>query len=230
MNRACAIIVAAGSGLRMGTATPKQFLPVGNRPVLYHTLEKFEQCVSISDIILVVHREMIGSQQLQSALPPTLKTPLQIVAGGNRRQDSVREGIRALPTTATLVAIHDGVRPFVNPGKIDETVQKCRPPYDGVILARPSVNTLKEVKQNTVMRTLNRTQIWQAHTPQTFRISILKKAFETLNRSDNSITDDASLVERIGGKILVIEDLPTNIKITRDSDLAMARALMDRES
>jgi len=227
LNSSSAIIVAAGSGLRMNSSVPKQFLTLGGKTVLYHTLQKFLKTPAISEIIIVVAPEMTDSELLRISLPLSSSKPIHIVVGGKRRQDSVYNGLRAVDPKAAIVSIHDAVRPFIRPETVSIAIDLCSQ-YDGVIVAAPTTNTLKEVHDHLIVKTVSRELIWQAQTPQTFRLEILLKAYNQAYRDSITVTDDAGLVERIGGKIRVIEGDSWNIKITSRQDLIVAQSILEK--
>lgn len=227
MNLSSAIIVAAGSGLRMNSSVPKQFLTLGGKTVLYHTLQKFLKTPAISEIIVVVAPEMTDSELLRISLPPSSSKPIRIVVGGKRRQDSVYNGLRAVDPKAAIVSIHDAVRPFICPETVSTAIDLCSQ-YDGVIVATPTTNTLKEVHDHLIVKTVSRELIWQAQTPQTFRLEILLQAYEQAYHNGATVTDDAGLVERIGVKIRVIEGDSWNIKITSRQDLILAQSILEK--
>jgi len=226
---AAAVIVAAGTGARMNASLPKQFLLLNDRPVLFHTLQPFLTATFVNEIIVVVHPDWLNRQEVKNCLPDKSDKPIRIVPGGERRQDSVYNGISATSESVEIIIVHDGVRPFVTLKEINETILMCDS-FDGSILAIPAVDTLKEVKDATIIRTIDRSNIWQAQTPQTFRKSILLRAFETAFANGFTGTDEASLVEKIGGKISVLNGHPENIKITCQYDLNIAKSILEWRS
>jgi len=222
-----AIIVAAGVGKRMNSSTPKQFMTINHRPILYYTLKNFGPIKSISEIILVLSNDFIGSDVINTALPPDLQVPLKLIAGGKRRQDSVWNGINAANESNSIISVHDGVRPFVASDKITKSIELCQK-YDGAILAVPAVDTLKIVENSMVQGTIDRRNIWQVQTPQTFRRDILIQAFEKAEAEGFCGTDEASLAERINANIAVVPGSKYNIKITVPEDVVIAESLLKR--
>ena len=229
-ERIAAIIVAAGSSERMGLETAKPFLKLGGKPILVHTIEKFEGCAGVDEIILVVKH---GDKELARKLVSDFRFEkvIAITEGGARRQDSVYEGLRKLGgRDIRFVLVHDGVRPFVTSEKIRELIVACRD-YKAAILAVPPKDTIK--KSNTVpfvQETLDRTRLWAAQTPQAFAIDVLTKAYDRARRENFTATDDASLVERLGVKVRIIEGSYENIKITTPEDLQLAELILQREA
>jgi len=219
-----AIIVAAGSGRRFGTERPKQFADLLGRPVIVHTLEKFERCPAVDEIVLVLsdtgRREF---KQLTSAFNfPKLK---QIVTGGATRAASVSSGLQVIdPATANIVAIHDGARPLVTVAEIEETIRKAEQTGAACLVAE-ILDTIKEIDGESVSRTLDRSRLRRALTPQAFRYDLIFRAFADADLSER-ITDECLLVERSGGSVSSVEGSPRNIKITHGDDLIVAAALL----
>ncbi|MGC9363112.1 MAG: 2-C-methyl-D-erythritol 4-phosphate cytidylyltransferase [Fidelibacterota bacterium] len=229
MKKVSALIVAAGRGTRMKSNLPKQFLPLDDRTVLFHSLHKFLALSIISEIILIVPPEFLHSQLLRDSIPASARIPVIPVAGGALRQESVQNGLRAVDPRSTIVCIHDGVRPLIQPALIQKSIDLCTD-YDGAVIAARIVNTLKEVVDGLVMRTLDRNQIWQVQTPQTFRKDVITAAYNNATGKQLTATDDAFFVEALGGRLAIVESTPWNIKITSPDDLLIARALLKKDS
>lgn len=220
--KAVALIVSAGKGQRFMEGRKKQFHPLAGRPVLAHTLDKFETCPLIHSILLVV-----GQEDMTYCLKEIIEKyrylkVSQIIPGGKRRQESVKNGIDALPRDAEVVVIHDGVRPFIKREMIEESVQSAIR-FGAVVFGMPAKDTIKMVHPDgTVAKTLDRESLWQIQTPQTFRTQVIKEAYLKATEEGFIGTDDASLVERIGVKVHVLPGTYTNIKITTPEDLLLA--------
>ena len=218
-----AIIPAAGMGIRMGSDVPKQFLLLDGKPILHHTLSAFNQCSIVDEIILVVSEKEVtkAQQEIQGSHPKVTK----IIAGGKERQDSVGNGVQSLDSDTDIVVIHDGVRPFISPDLIRETVEAARD-FGSAITAIPVSDTIKKVNvEGRVERTVDRGGLWRVQTPQTFQVSLLKEAFEKA-RSDNFYgTDESSLIEHLGKEVKVIPGSEFNIKITRSEDLILGETI-----
>jgi 2-C-methyl-D-erythritol 4-phosphate cytidylyltransferase len=220
-----AIIAAAGRGNRMASDRPKQFLLLAGTPIVVHTLKRFEECESIQEIIVVLPAEesagflsMVGKFGLRKLV--------KVVPGGSTRADSVKRGLMSIrAATADIVAVHDGVRPFVAVEEIERTVAAARE-TGAAILVGPVVDTIKEINGDSVVRTLNRKQLRRALTPQCFRYDLLKRAFENIDVNDPSITDESFLVEKLGEMVAIVEGSPANIKITTKQDLLIAEAYL----
>jgi len=229
MKSTSAIIVAAGSGTRMKSSVPKPFLTLDNNTVLYHTIKRFLQVADISEIIIATSSQMLSSEYLRVSIPKSASIPIRAIAGGKQRQDSVYNGLQAVNPDSIIVCIHDGVRPFIDPDTIKSTIELCNQ-YDGAIVAVPSTNTLKEIHDQLIVKTIDRDIIWQAQTPQTFRKDILINAYKQAFRTNITGTDDASLVEQSGGRIRTVAGSLRNIKITCQHDLLIAQLLLEKEA
>jgi 2-C-methyl-D-erythritol 4-phosphate cytidylyltransferase len=221
-----AVIVAAGRGVRMQCDTRKQYLQVAGRPVLMHTLLKFDVCPLIDHICLVVPDEDLDFCRHRLLAGGPIKKSVQLVAGGRHRQESVYNGLKLLSRKKGLVAIHDGVRPLVEPLLITaciraaETSGACAP---GI----PAYDTIKRVSgEGTIAVTVERKGLWLIQTPQVFRYAVISEAHDRALRDGYVGTDDATLVERLGFPVTLINGSKSNIKITTAEDLAMAAALL----
>lgn len=216
-----ALIVAGGKGLRMGSDLPKQFLPVGGKPVLMHTLEAFYRFDAAIDLILVLPEEQ---QDYWKELCEKHRFPVphRIVSGGETRFHSVRNGL-AFVSGAGLVGVHDGVRPFVS----QEVIRRC---YDAAATKKaviPVVDVVETVRQltETGSHTVDRSQYRLVQTPQVFDADLLKQAYE--QDYTPFFTDDASVVEAMGTPVCLVEGNRENIKITTPFDLKVATALSE---
>ncbi len=233
--KADAVIVSAGKGLRFvegksRVRTPdhgkKQFHLLEGKPILAHTLEKFETCPMIRSILLVVGQEDMDYCLNEVVEKFQFKKVSQIVPGGKRRQESVRNGIDALPKDVKVVAIHDGVRPFVTQAMIEDSIQSAVT-FGAVVLAMPVKETIKiSNPDGTVLKTLDRESLWQIQTPQTFQVNIIKEAHSRAMKDGFVGTDDASLVERLGVAVHILPGSYMNIKITTPEDLLLANLFL----
>ena len=218
-----AIIVAGGKGLRMGGDIPKQFLPIGGKPVLMRTIEVFRQVFPDINIILVLP---VSQQEYWQQLcrEYAFGVPFQIADGGETRFHSVSNGLKLIPDDAEgLVGVHDGVRPFVT----SETVRRC---YDeaiafgAVVPVVPVVETVRQLCGDGTSVTVPRDDYKLVQTPQTFHVSLLKKAY--MQPYSPSFTDDASVVEALGKPIHLVEGNRENIKITTPADIRFVNGLL----
>ena len=217
------IIVAAGTGERFGAETPKQFVNIHGVPVLRRTIERFEAAETIDRIVLVLSddsRRRFEAMDLGCGI-----TKLQsVVIGGSSRAESVRNGLAAVEA-AEVVAVHDGARPLVSVAEIDEVIRKASETGAACLVAEVS-DTIKHVENGEIVRTVDRTRLRRALTPQAFRMEVLTRAFADAGVSAAAATDEAYLVEAIGVPIHCVEGSTRNIKITRPEDIAVAEALL----
>jgi 2-C-methyl-D-erythritol 4-phosphate cytidylyltransferase len=224
------VVVAAGRGDRMGGDVPKQFLPIAGVPLHLHALPPFLSHPDVAQVIVVLPAMLAASPP--EWLAPLLGDRLRAVPGGSTRMDSVVAGLNALPPVCSIVLVHDGARPFPDPRVISLIISEARRGA-GAIAAVPVTDTLKEADSRTfgdlqrIARTLPRDGIWRAQTPQGFPRSMLEAAYADARAFDVSATDCASLVERIGGEVVMVADVPTNLKVTTPADLLLARAVAD---
>ena len=221
-----AIVVAAGKGTRLGGDRPKQFLELDGIPVMIRTLRQFERCREIDEVVAVLPaEETAGFQSLAQQFG--VRKLARVVAGGETRAQSVQRGLASIHE-ADIVAVHDGVRPFVTPEEIDQVVAAART-GGGAILVAPVADTIKDIKDGRVTGTIPRTNLRRALTPQCFRFDILKRAYDHLPEVEAEgveVTDDSLLVERLGLEIVAVEGSTRNIKITRAEDLVLGEALL----
>ncbi len=222
-----AIIVAAGRGSRAGGARAKQFREISGIPIIIHTLSRFELCETISEAVVVLPGDA-REEFLALAAGHGLSKVSRAVEGGETRAESVWRGLEALDTEGVeVVAVHDGVRPFVTPSEIDRTVREAEE-HGAAVLAVPAVETVKEVLDGRVVCTLERARLWHAQTPQCFRLALLRRAYEQPGALGADVTDCSALVERLGEIVRVVEGGADNIKITTQRDFAMAEVLMNK--
>jgi 2-C-methyl-D-erythritol 4-phosphate cytidylyltransferase len=220
-----AIIAAAGQGTRMGGKRAKQFLVLAGRPIIIHTIQAFEACEAIQEIIVVLpEADVRGFSAI--ARPYNLGKVRAVVPGGVARASSVLHGLRAVNAQETnIVAVHDGSRPLVTVAEITRTVEAAEV-SGAAILVAPIVDTVKEVREGTVVATVPRNHLRRALTPQCFRYEILRQAYEQVEEVDATPTDESSLVERLGVTVSVVEGSSRNIKVTNPEDLVIAEALL----
>ncbi len=235
-----AVLVAAGRGRRMahgstgqaqangatpapdGQGRPKQFLQLAGRPILAHTIDRFESTDTIACIVIVVPPGEERRCREEIVRPFGFRKVAAIVGGGEERQASVANGLKALPEEIEWVAVHDGVRPCVTPRQIEAVIEAALA-TDGAILAIPLHDTPKQVGADGVIHnTIPRSQIWLAQTPQVFRRAVLQEAHQRAAADGVIGTDDAGLMERLGYRIVVVEGSSANVKITTPDDLPIA--------
>lgn len=222
-----AIIAAGGRGERMGGELPKQFIQIKKKPVLAYTVERFEKCGIIDEIVLVVPEEYVSLSSYQIVDVFNFRKIRKILSGGKERQDSVYKALLSLSGNTDIVVIHDGVRPFISSEKIAKSIEICKK-EKAVILALPINETVKRVEDRFVITTLDREKLWVAQTPQTFEYKLILEAYKKAIEAGFIGTDDSSLVERLGFKVKVLEGEYENIKITTPEDLVLAEKILER--
>lgn len=213
---ASVVIVAGGRGERMGQ--PKQMLPLGNKPVLVHSIEAFKKCPSVKQIIVVTdveNRAPIRDYGLE----------VEFVSAGDTRLRSVQNGFILTDTDAEVVAVHDGARPLVDPDKIEQCLAMARE-HGAAVLAVPVKDTIKKGEDGAVAETLDRKTLWAAQTPQCYQRALLEQALEKYG-SEKDATDESQLVERLGVKVQLVLSDYRNAKLTTPEDLVFARALVE---
>lgn len=219
-----AIIVAAGSGTRFGSNLPKQFADLCGKPVIIHTLERFEACDAIDEIVLVLSEA--GAKQFQiSDLRSGISKIRAVVIGGASRTESVRNGLAAVDLSTEIVAVHDGARPLVTSNEIVRTVEKALETGAACLVAEVT-DTIKEIDGGVISGTIDRSKLRRALTPQAFRYDLLRRAFKGADLND-SVTDECYLVEKLGVKIAIVEGSSNNIKITRQQDILFAESVIE---
>ena len=224
----CAILVAAGNSSRMGMGMSKQFLLLGGKPVIVHTLLAFERAASISSIVVVCRPEDQAAVQCLADQHAIGKL-CAVVAGGATRQRSVAAGLAAVPKETEYLAIHDGARPLIRPEEIDATVQDART-YGAAALCTLVKDTIK--MQNTdgfVCSTPDRSSLRAVQTPQVFERGLYEQAMQVAAQEGADYTDDCQLVEHLGKMVHLVTGGYTNIKITTPEDLPAAEALLKKE-
>jgi 2-C-methyl-D-erythritol 4-phosphate cytidylyltransferase len=232
------IIPAAGLGTRMAPvpggakgdkkSPSKQFTELGGTPILIHTLRKFAAVDAVSEIWIALRENEIAGfrERLESEAKDVLNKRIELVVGGEHRQQSVESALNAVAAAADdIVLVHDAVRPFVT-GEIIQEVIEAAKKYGAAIAGMPAVDTVKQVERTAegalIKATIPRAGIVMAQTPQGFRYSVIKKAFDEASADGFLGTDEASLVERSGHDVAVVMGSPRNIKITTPSDMELA--------
>ncbi len=210
---------------------PKQFLPISGKPLLVHTCEQFLAIQEITTLVIVAHPEHVEQTKniVLSHVPEQFHNKLFFTIGGERRQDSVYAGLKALDKAVTLVLVHDAARPFLNQHTLYSTI-KGAAKFGAVIAAVPVKDTLKRVSKDTLIEaTVDRSQLWQAQTPQAAQKQLLMQAFEHAQQTGFTGTDEASLLEHAGIKVHVVQGEEKNIKITHPGDVHIAEKLMQEK-
>ena len=217
-----AIIAAGGRGVRFGGAFPKQLLTLSGKPILQRSVDAFARHERIGDIVVALPRELAASPP---AYLQTSGKPIVVVEGGDRRQDSVARALVHVPAHADVVIVHDAVRPLVSASLISRTIDAAAA-HGAAIAALPATDTVKRGNQDRVIvGTLPRSEIFLAQTPQAFRTVALREAL-SLSASGQEATDEATLVERAGHPVHLVDGDPQNLKITTVEDLELAERLL----
>ena len=217
-----AIVVAAGKGRRLKSNTPKPLISLKGKPVLIYALEAFERCPSVRSIVVMAPQNRINDFK-NLIRRYRLRKVKSVLAGGRRRSDSVRLGLKALDKDTVYVVVHDAARPFIKVQAIKKVIAAAQK-TGGAVLAVPVKSTVKESNGTGlfVKRTLDRRRLWEVQTPQVFKKNTLIKAH---SRTQGDPTDDALLVERAGQRIKLVVGDYSNIKITTKEDLKLARMI-----
>src|SRR5215831_4734463 len=231
------ILPAAGLGTRMGKGpaekagtSRKQFMLLDGSPILIHTVRKFVANSRVSEIVVAVRAEDI--EWVRDMLGAEFGARVRVVAGGNSRQESVENALRTLAPDTTLVAVHNAVRPFIDPATIDQVFDEAGE-TGAAIVGVPAVDTVKRVSRGTtrvkIRETLPREKLVMAQTPQVFRYDILTRAFQSARQDGFSATDEASMVERLDVDVTVVPGSDRNIKITKPTDMELAHLFYREE-
>jgi 2-C-methyl-D-erythritol 4-phosphate cytidylyltransferase len=219
------IICAAGASKRFGGKRKKPFVDVDGRAVFLRSVEIFSSRDDVKQILLAIAPE--DEELVNVKWGPNLKFfNVKICFGGAERFDTVQKGLELIKDDIELIAVHDAVRCCVKEEWIDKVIAEAAK-TGAAILACPVIATLKEAKDNVIIQTVDRAGLYEAQTPQVFKAELLRKAYKNLKNLDRSkISDDAQLVEAIGGKVSIVETDPSNIKITKPADIAIAEAIL----
>lgn len=223
------IICAAGQGKRMGLGKNKQFLELNGKPLLIHTLQQWEECEQISEVTVVVGqgeeeqvKRLIGASQF--------KKRYHTLVGGEERQHSVYQGLLSLDDRSSpdVVLIHDGARPFITVGEIEQVLKTVHV-RGAAVLAVPMKDTIKKVaKDGRIEETVDRDQLWSIQTPQAFHFPLIWEAHQQAQKEGIVATDDAALVERLGTSVYIVQGSYNNIKLTTPEDIELAEFLLQR--
>ncbi len=221
-----AIILAGGAGERFGKEGGKQLIEIAGKPILTWSTEAFDAVGDIG-LIVVVCPEERHDEYLKRAIDPfPFVTPVVMAPSGPSRQESAFSGLEYVPDGYNYVVLHDGARPLISPDLITHTINtvKGNIDCDGAVVAHPAIDTLKVVENGVIMGTPDRRVFWNAQTPQVFRTGIYRRAHAAALSDGFMGTDDSSLIERLGGRVLVVEGKRDNIKLTVPEDYLMLAA------
>lgn len=227
---ACAVIVAGGRGERFGDPRGKQFVELRGLPLACWSLLAFDRAPSVGHIVVVCASERMGQVRDEVLGRVSLRCDVSLAAAGQTRQQSVLSGLDGVPDRFDLVAIHDAARPLVSTASVEEVLAALRqdPGLDGAICATRATDTLKLAEDGIIVATPDRSFYWMAQTPQAFRRRGILMAHKAAVWGGYEGTDDASLVERRGGRVLCVQASRDNLKVTLPEDLATAEALLER--
>lgn len=218
-----AVILAAGSGRRLNAPVEKPLVGIGGKPVIFYSLALFDKHLDIDEIIVVVNAQ--NKQAIAKVIKKySFKKIKALCLGGRRRQDSVYAGIKAASLSCDWILIHDCARPFVSSKLITKVVSAAEK-TKAAILGVPVKATIKSIKNGGIVdRTLDRNNLWEIQTPQVFKKELILKAYNRYIKED--FTDDASLVEKLGAKVKIVQGSCENIKITTKEDLLFAKVIV----
>lgn len=218
-----AIILAGGTGERFGKEGGKQLVEIGGKPILTWSVEAFDAVGDIGLIVIVCPAERQGEYLSKAVDPFSFATPIVVAAAGSTRQESAFSGLELVPEEFEYVVMHDGARPLISADLIAHTIAtlKGNIDADGAVVAHPAIDTLKVVENGVIVGTPDRSVFWNAQTPQVFRAGIYRRAHASALSDGFVGTDDSSLIERLGGRVLVVEGKRDNIKLTVPEDYLM---------
>lgn len=221
------IIVAAGKGKRMNTSINKQFIEINNRPILSYTIDRFDKCKKVNEIIVVISQECINYFKNEIIDKYKFKNNIKVVIGGKERQDSVYNGLNEVSLNTNIVLIHDGVRPFISQESIENVIEAAYK-NDACVLGVKVKDTIKISDDNDfVISTPKRDSMWAIQTPQAFKYDLIMEAYKNAIKDKFLATDDSMLVERLGYKVKIELGSYDNIKITTREDLVTAKIILD---
>lgn len=221
----CAIIAAAGLGRRIGGSIYKQFLEIEKKPIVVHTLEKFLQCELVDSILLVVPKDWFRYVTENIIEKHNISKVHKIIIGGATRQESVYNALKALSEEVLTVVIHDAVRPLISLNLLNDVISKGIE-TGAAVLAVPIYDSIKKISGKKIEHTLNRDAVWLVQTPQVFKKDLIFNAYQQAFFNGITATDDSELVEYLGHPIQVVIGSRTNIKITTQEDLELAKILI----
>ena len=225
---AAAVIMAGGSGERFGNPGGKQLFNILGKPILTWSIEAFDAAPDVAQIVVVCPDDRIEEYKSVAVDPYLFVTPIVFASSGDIRQESAMNGVDAVDPEYEIIAVHDGARPLITLDLINRSINllKGNEDVDGVVVGHPAVDTLKVVDERNIVGTPDRNMFWVAQTPQVFRSTILRRAYSTAMFEGFVGTDDSSLVERMGGVVLMINGPRDNIKVTVPEDVGPAIAAL----
>lgn len=224
----CAVIVAGGSGTRFGNPGGKQLVNVAGRPLMTWSVMAFDRSLLVGHIVVVCPHERRAEVRRLAIEPFGFTTPISFADAGETRQDSTAAGVDAVPVGFEYVAVHDGARPLITTAAIDHAICVLAGDraLDGVVCGQPAIDTLKIVDGDRIVETPPRSMYWAAQTPQIFSVDVMRRAHAAAVAEGFVGTDDASLVERLGGTVRCVESPRDNLKVTVPEDLRPVTAIL----
>ncbi len=220
-DRAVAVVPAGGMGVRMGSRRPKQYLSLAGLPLLVHTVRALLRCTAVDGVVLAVPADRVASTR-RVLDRHRIAGVIEVLGGGSSRQESVWNGLQAVPAGVRWIVVHDAVRPFITGDLLERLLVAARR-WGAAACGLQVRETVKRVRGETVQSTVDRDGLWLAQTPQAFSRDLLWEAHEKARRDGFTGTDDAVLVERLGAPVAMVPGLPHNVKITTPEDLRTAR-------
>ena len=221
-----AIILAAGKGKRLNATVPKPLVEIGNKPAIIYSLSSLNKHPEIDEIIVVL--SLANQDKIIKVIKGfNFRKIKAFVIGGRRRQDSVLNGLKAVSKNSDWVLIHDSARPFIDSKSIKKVILAAKKNSAAILGVKPKATIKFSHKRNIVSKTLNRDKLWEVQTPQVFKKSLILEAYRKYSKSN--VTDDASLVEKLGKRVVVVEGDYRNIKITTAEDLLVAGLIIKRQ-
>lgn len=221
-----AVVLAGGSGERFGSAGGKQLIDIAGKPLLAWSIETLDAVADIGLIVVVCPKDRREEYKSVAIDPFNFVTPIVLADAGDSRQESAFSGLECVPDTYEFTLVHDGARPLITPRLVAHVINtvKGNMDADGVIVATPAVDTLKMVEDGVIVGTPDRRAFWNAQTPQIFRTGMYRRAHASALYDGFSGTDDSSLIERLGGRVMIVEGKRDNIKLTVPEDYLLLAA------
>jgi 2-C-methyl-D-erythritol 4-phosphate cytidylyltransferase len=228
MEKIAVVIASAGSGKRLSSDVKKQYMILGNKPVLYHTIKKFDEIENVDSITVVCDAEGIEFVEKEIIEKYTFKKTVNTVKGGATRTESVLRGLESLKSDTKYVLIHDGVRPFIKGAVIKEAIRQTLS-GKSIVVCSKTVDTIKVAEEGKIVKTLDRSVLWNAETPQCFNYGLILEMVGEAVDLDIQFTDEASILEYFGFDVHIVENSHSNLKITMPKDLVYGEYLLKGE-